>query len=392
VEASAGPILELGFMLLMAGGAGWIARRIGLPAIVGYLAIGLVVSPFTPGMVAESHQLQLLADVGVILLLFEVGIEVDLLRIRREQRGLLWAAPLQVLISSGLSAGAAILAGLPPFGAAIVGLAVALSSGVVVVNITRSSRRTTDRPTEHALLAWSVLQDVTGVALSAIVLALGGASNGRPLGIALLGLVAFAVVAFLVAWLLPRVLVRLRGQPDLFLIVSVATGLAIAGLGSLAFAVPLALSAFVAGLAIAESPDTAEARLRLRPFRDLIAVLFFVAVGTLIDPGAIFRSPGWLALILATMIVGKVIVSWVLARFANLAADPLQLAVGLGQLGEFGYVLAGIAVTVGAFGEDLRSAILGAMALSIVGSSVLVRLVGRGRVPEEAQEPAATAA
>ncbi len=172
-------ILELGLLFLAAVAFGWTARRLGLPAVVGYLVLGLVVSPFTPGYVADRAQLQLLADVGVVLLLFEVGIEVDLGRLRREQRGLMWVSPLQVVLTTAIGGIAAWMAGLAPIPAALVGLSVALSSSVVIVNITRSRRRTTDRPTESALLGWSVLQDVTGVAIAVVLLAALGPTTGR---------------------------------------------------------------------------------------------------------------------------------------------------------------------------------------------------------------------
>src|SRR6478672_10584273 len=142
MEHTAGPILEIGVLLLAAVLAGWVARRIGLPAVVGYLALGIVVSPFTPGYVADREQLQLLADLGVVLLLFEVGIEVDLARIRREQRGLLLAAPVQVLITTAAAGAIALASGIALASALVVGLCVALSSSVVIVNITRSRRRT----------------------------------------------------------------------------------------------------------------------------------------------------------------------------------------------------------------------------------------------------------
>src|SRR3954471_24126267 len=151
-------ILEIGVVLLAAAAAGWTARRVGLPAIVGYLAVGLVVSPFTPGYVADRHQLQLLADVGVVLLLFEVGIEVDVARIRREQGNIIWAAPVQVLATTGISAAVVMALGLPLAPAVVVGLAIALSSSVAIVNITRSRRRSTDPSTERAMLGWSVVQ------------------------------------------------------------------------------------------------------------------------------------------------------------------------------------------------------------------------------------------
>ncbi len=118
-------ILELGLVLLAAAGLGVVARWLGLPAVVGYLALGIGISPFTPGFVADRGQLQLLADVGVVLLLFEVGIEVDLAGLRRAHGGLIWAAPLQVVISTAISGAAAFAVGIAPVPAAILGLCVA---------------------------------------------------------------------------------------------------------------------------------------------------------------------------------------------------------------------------------------------------------------------------
>ena len=310
-------VLELGLLFLAAAAFGWGARRVGLPAVVGYLVLGLAVSPFTPGYVADREQLQLLADVGVVLLLFEVGIEVDLARLRREQRGLMWVSPLQVVLTTAVAGVAAWMAGLAPIAAALVGLSVALSSSVVIVNITRSRRRTTDRPTESALLGWSVLQDVTGVAIAVVLLAALGFDD-RPIAATLVGLLAFGALAAATAVVLPRILHALRDQHDLFLITSVASGLALAGIGAVVFGVPLALAAFVGGLAITESPVSAEARRRLLPFRDLFAVLFFVAIGTLVDPVDLGRGLPWLGLLLGLVVVAKVGVAFLLARLARI--------------------------------------------------------------------------
>jgi CPA2 family monovalent cation:H+ antiporter-2 len=387
MEHTAGPILEIGVLLLGAVLAGWVARRIGLPAVVGYLGLGIVVSPFTPGYVADHEQLQLLADLGVVLLLFEVGIEVDLLRIRSEQRGLILAAPIQVLVTTLTSAVVLALLGLAPLPAALIGLSVALSSSVVIVNITRSRRRTTDRPTEDALLGWSAIQDSTGVVIAAVLLALLGI-GGRPLGQAAIGLVAFLVLAVGVARLLPIALKALHGEHDLFLITSVASGLALAGLGSQLFGVPLALAAFVGGLAVTESAEAAEARRRLLPFRDLFAVLFFVAIGTLIEPAGLVRGLGWLVVLLALILVTKVAVAWILARSFRLPARPGQLAVGLGQVGEFSFVLGSAAIAAGAIGDDLYVALVASVAISIGVSAVAVRLVGRSAAPRQDPAPA----
>ena len=367
-------ILEIGLLLLAAAALGWMARRVGLPAVVGYLALGLAVSPFTPGFVADRGQLQLLADVGVVLLLFEVGIEVDLVRLRREQRGLVWAAPLQVILTTAIAGIVAWMAGLAPVPAALIGLSVALSSSVVIVNITRSRRRTTDRPTESALLGWSVVQDVTGVLLAAVLLAALGVGD-RPIVATLAGLIAFVGLAAVTALVLPRVLHVLRDQHDLFLVTSVASGLALAGLGAVVFAVPLALAAFVGGLAITESPVSAEARRRLLPFRDLFAVLFFVAIGTLIDPVELGRGLPWLGLFLGLIVVAKSGVILAIARLARIRARPLQVAVGLGQTGEFSFVLASALVAAGAIGGEVYVASIAAVAISIAASTVLIRLV-----------------
>ena len=136
-------------------------------------------SPFTPGYVANRDQLSVLADIGVVLLLFEVGIEINPVRLARERRRLLLAAPFQVAVTWAASTVACVVAGVHLAGAAIVGLSIAMSSSVVVVNITRSRRRTTDAATDEVLLGWSVIQDLVGVG-SALVLLVVGLSAQRP--------------------------------------------------------------------------------------------------------------------------------------------------------------------------------------------------------------------
>lgn len=382
-------ILDIGLVLLAAAGGGWLARRIGLPAVVGYLAVGLFVSPFTPGYVADRAQIHLLADVGVALLLFEVGIEIDIDRLRREQRALLAVAPVQVVVTLAASVGALMLAGLSPAAAALIGLGIASSSSVVIVNITRSKRRTTDRPTERAMLGWSVVQDIVVVVASVLLLGLIGLNDRNPV-LALGEFAAYVVVALVVAWLLPRVLRQLRGDSDVFLIVSVATALSVAALGDFVFGVPLALAAFVAGLAISEGPTTSEARRRLLPFRDLFAVLFFVAIGSLIDPGALLGALPALALLVGLVVVAKVVVAWVLARLGKLPR-PLQLAVGLGQVGEFSFVIVSVGVGADVVPPEWFAAVLGAVVMTIAGSAVAARLVGPPRHPV-GDAPVATAA
>ena len=378
MDHTAPAILELGLLLLLAALAGYGARRVGLPAVIGYLAVGVVVSPFTPGYVANRDQLSILADVGVVLLLFEVGIEINPVRLARERRRLLFAAPIQVAVTWAVAAVACLVAGVSPAGAALVGLSVAMSSSVVVVNITRSRRRTTDAATDEILLGWSVIQDLVGVGSALVLLVAVGLGGRSPLAAAG-GVAAFVALAVAAAFALPWLLRRLKTEHDLFLLVSVAGGLVVAGVGSRFFGIPLALAAFVAGLAITESDIAAEARQRLLPFRDVFAVMFFVALGTVIDPRSIPGALPWLLLVLALVVVGKGGVVWAIARFARLGVSrPLQLAVGLGQVGEFSYVLGALALGAGLITKELSAGLIGAVVVSIALSSVLVRYAGSG--------------
>ena len=373
MESTAPAVFEIGFILLAAAVAGWIARRLGLPAVIGYLAVGLLVSPFTPGYVAERQQLLLFANVGVVLLLFEVGIELDPLELGRERGRLFWLAPLQTVLTGVLAAVAGYLAGLPAAGAVLLGLSLALSSSVVVVNITRSRRRTTDAATDHVLLGWSILQDLVGVTVAIVALiALGLEARSGVVAIELA--LIYAVIVVVATGLIPRFLRQLREEHDLFLIVSVATGLALAGIGALLFGIPLALAAFVSGLAITESREATEARERLLPFRDVFAVLFFVAIGALIDPANLLRGWAWLILILGLLLVTKVLPTYLFARFGRLSGRPLQVAIGLGQIGEFSFVLATIGLSRNVIPRELYAAILAAVVLTIAASTLLVRL------------------
>ena len=376
MEHTAQAIFELGFLLLLAALAGRAARWAGLPAVIGYLAVGVAVSPFTPGYVANREQLSLLADIGVVLLLFEVGIEINPIHLARDARRLLLIVPVQVAVTWAASALVCIALGVSPGGATLIGLSIAMSSSVVVVNITRSRRRTTDPTTDQMLLGWSVLQDLVGVTAALVVLVLLGIGH-RSLGAAALELVAFIVIAAFAAFAMPWVLRRLKAEHDLFLLVSVGSGLLLAGVGSQFFGIPLALAAFVAGLAITESEVAGEARERMLPFRDVFAVMFFVSLGTIVDPA---KLPSALPLTLAFigLVIGlKVVPAWLASRVARLTERPLQLAVGLGQIGEFSYVLAAIAFGAGLITLEAQSALIAAVVITIAASSILVRLFPR---------------
>ena len=360
------PTFEIGVVLLA-------SRRLGLPAVLGYLVVGLAVGPFTPGYVVDRHQIQVLADVGVVLLLFEVGIELDLRALAREPRGILVAVPLQVALVTAVGALAFIALGTGALGAVTLGFAVALSSSVVVVNISRSRKRTTDAATDRALVVWAILQDAVTL-VGATVLAVLLAQGEEPPAVALAKVVAFVGVAAVIQLVaLPWVLSRAREQPDTFLILAVSVALANAGLGGVVFGVPIALAAFVAGLLLSMRAEAQEARREVLPFRDLFAVMFFVAVGTLVDPAAVPREPGLLGVLIGIVALKAPAIA-ALAAIFRVPARRLQLGVGLAQIGEFSFVVVGLGVAAGVVTSGQFSATLAAAAITIAGSAIGARL------------------
>jgi CPA2 family monovalent cation:H+ antiporter-2 len=365
-------VLNVGVVLTAAATMGFAARKLGLPSVIGYLVTGLLVSPFTPGFVADNNQLALLADIGVVLLLFEVGIELDLRKITREQKGLLWGVPAQM--GFGLLVGTPIFLwlGIPIFGALLMSLSIAMSSSVVIVNITRSPRRATDTPTEEALLGWSLMQDVVGVALAAVILALFGSGESSLLT-AIGGLLGFGIIAIGASRILPRVLRAVRWEKDLFLIYSVSFGLVLAALGTVVFGIPMALAGFVAGLAINQSRDTEEVRKAILPFRDLFAVLFFVVIGTLIAPQELAAAWPFALLVLTLMILLKTLPTLALAKIAKMNVRPTQLGIGVSQIGEFSFVLGSLAFAEDVITRSQFTGLLVAVVLSITASTILIR-------------------
>lgn len=365
-------VLNVGVVLTAAATMGFAARKLGLPSVIGYLVTGLMVSPFTPGFVADNNQLALLADIGVVLLLFEVGIELDLRKITLEQKGLLWGVPAQM--GFGLLVGTPIFLwlGIPIFGALLLSLSIAMSSSVVIVNMTRSPRRATDTLTEEALLGWSLMQDVVGVAMAAVILALFGSGESSLLA-AIGGLLGFGIIAIGASRILPRVLRAVRWEKDLFLIYSVSFGLVLAALGTVVFGIPMALAGFVAGLAINQSRDTEEVRKAILPFRDLFAVLFFVVIGTLIAPQELAAAWPFALLVLTLMILLKTLPTMALAKVAKMNVRPTQIGVGVSQIGEFSFVLGSLAFAEGVITRSQFTGLLVAVVLSITASTILIR-------------------
>jgi len=365
-------VLNVGVVLTAAASMGFLARRIGLPSVIGYLATGLLVSPFTPGFVAENNQLALLADIGVVLLLFEVGIELDLKKISKEQKTLLWGVPTQMMFGVLIGTPIFYLLDISLFGSLMLALSIAMSSSVVIVNMTRSPRRATNSMTEEALLGWSLVQDLVGVSLAALILTIFGTSE-TPFIMAIGGLIGFAALSVVASKILPIILKSVRWEKDLFLIYSVSFGLVLAAVGTVVFDIPMALAGFIAGLTINQSQDTDEVRKAILPFRDLFAVLFFVVVGTLIQPSQLSDAWPFALLILVMMVLIKTIPTILIAKIGKMNATPFHLGVGVSQIGEFSFVLGSVAYSQNAITLTQYTGVLLAVVISITGSTILVR-------------------
>ena len=365
-------VLNVGVVLTAAATMGFLARKIGLPSVIGYLATGLLVSPFTPGFVAENNQLALLADIGVVLLLFEVGIELDLKKISKEQKTLLWGVPTQMIFGVLIGTPIFYLLGISLFGSLMLALSIAMSSSVVIVNMTRSPRRATNSMTEETLLGWSLVQDLVGVSLAALILTIFGTSE-TPFIMAIGGLIGFAALSVVASKILPVILKSVRWEKDLFLIYSVSFGLVLAALGTVVFDIPMALAGFIAGLTINQSQDTDEVRKAILPFRDLFAVLFFVVIGTLIQPSLLSQAWPFALLVLVMMVLLKSLPTILIAKLGKMNATPFHLGVGVSQIGEFSFVLGSVAYSQSAITLIQYTGLLLAVVLSITASTILVR-------------------
>jgi CPA2 family monovalent cation:H+ antiporter-2 len=365
-------VLNVGVVLTAAATMGFLARKIGLPSVIGYLATGLLVSPFTPGFVAENNQLALLADIGVVLLLFEVGIELDLKKISKEQKTLLWGVPTQMIFGVLIGTPIFYWLGISVFGSLMLALSIAMSSSVVIVNMTRSPRRATNSMTEETLLGWSLVQDLVGVSLAALILTIFGTSE-TPFIMAIGGLIGFAALSVVASKILPIILKSVRWEKDLFLIYSVSFGLVLAALGTVVFDIPMALAGFIAGLTINQSQDTDEVRKAILPFRDLFAVLFFVVIGTLIQPSLLSQAWPFALLVLVMMVLLKSLPTILIAKLGKMNATPFHLGVGVSQIGEFSFVLGSVAYSQSAITLIQYTGLLLAVVLSITASTILVR-------------------
>ena len=373
-------ILNLGVAVLAALIGGAVAARLGLPTVVGYLVAGIAIGPFTPGFVGDQEQITVLADIGVVLLLFALGIQFplrDLVAVRGVAVG---AALLQIAGTTIAGAFAASVLGFDPRSSVVVGVTLAISSTLVVVKLL-VERGELDAIHGRALVGWMLVQDLVTIVAAATLPALAGGDAVGPFLLAGGRVALFLGLAYLVGTrLLPaafRLVARL-GSSELFLLAVIGTALIAAVTSSALFGLGLALGAFVAGLLIAESELSYQAVAEIVPFRDLFAVLFFVSVGMLVDPASIAAQAD-LVLVFVLVAVGlKGLMAGALGRVFGLPVrSAILLGATLAQVGEFSFILAEEALGLGILAQSAYDVILGTAVVSIILTPFAVRVADR---------------
>ncbi len=365
---------SLAITLLAALGAalvlGAIAHRLRLAPMIGYIAAGLLVGPFTPGFVADREEVLGLADIGVALLMFSLGLRFRLDELAETGRLVLLGAPLQVAFTTALGTGVALLLGTQLPGALFLGAVVSVSSTVVLVKVAGESALETT-PHGRLALGWSIVQDLLTVVLVVVLSAVASASEQPLLDGALSIGVALAFVAGVLVIggrVLPAALSRvaLLGSRELFVVavavVAIGTAAAAGALG-----VSVALGAFVAGLALAESDLAASVLGEVIPLRELFATIFFVSIGILLQPTAVVAGWPIVAFLLLLILLGKGLPIAIAASVAGHRARTALRAGGLmAQCGEFSFVLAAVGLQLSAISQEAFSQAMGAVVLSIV--------------------------
>ena len=353
----------------------WSARQ---PMILGYVVGGLVIGPFTPGpAVSDLHTFELFAEIGVVLLMFSIGIEFSLHNLLRVRWVALLGGPLGIVLSIGSALGVFALLGWPLLQGAVVGMVISVASSMVLV------RLLLDRGELHArhgrvIIGISLVEDLAVVVMTVVLPELGAVDSGRVIAIALaLGRAALVLGPFIyvAAKLVPSLMGRVgrTGSDELFLMVALAIGIGTAALTQ-AVGLSLALGAFLAGLTISDSDYAHEALERLLPLRDAFVAMFFVTVGALMNPRTVLGNLPLLGVMLGLIVIGKLITrTVVVSLFGYPLSTAVLAAVGLTQIGEFSFVLVQVARTAGLVGDDVYNTTLAASLLSILINAPLVR-------------------
>ncbi len=370
-------LLDLVVIFVVAVGVVAVLRRVGVPTIAGFIVAGIVAGPSGLALVGRTEPVELLAEIGVALLLFGIGMEIHVGRLRRLWRPILIGGTLQVSLTLVAMAGLGLLVGLSPRLSVFLGMLLAVSSTAIVLR-GLTTRGEVDAPHGRLALGILIFQDlcVVPMMLSIPVLAGGDASAGellRALGVSIGVLTAVLIAARLLVPHLLHAVARTR-QRDLFVLTIFVVCVGTAALVSSA-GVSLALGAFLAGMVISGSEYRHQAMAELIPFREVFASLFFVSVGMLLDIEVLVSD--WLGVLalLATALLGKFVIVFITALVMRMPVQTAVLAgAALAQIGEFSFVLAHAADTTSLLQNEWGPRFLAAAILSMLITPLAIAL------------------
>lgn len=383
--------ITIGFVIAFV--LGLVANRFRLPPLVGYLMAGVVIGPFTPGFVADGALAAQLAEIGVILLMFGVGLHFSLNDLMAVRRIAIPGAFGQIVIATAMGAGMAMLWGWTLGAGLVLGLSLSVASTVVLLKALEE-RNAVNSPNGRIAIGWLIVEDLAMVLALVLLPALAGMLGGKvpeaeaggpglmwTLLLTLGKVTAFVALALLVGprvmpWLLRQV--ARTGSRELFTLCVLAVALGIAFGSAKLFGVSFALGAFFAGMVLNESDLSHKAAANSLPLQDAFAVLFFVSVGMLFDPAIIVREPMKVTMVVLLIVVGKSLVALgvvLVLRFPLPTA--LTVSASLAQIGEFSFILAGIGQAYGLLPKEGVSLILSGAILSITLNPLVFSLSDR---------------
>jgi CPA2 family monovalent cation:H+ antiporter-2 len=353
---------DIALILVAAFLGGVVAQRLGLPLILGYILAGVIVGPNTGGpTVGDVHEIELLAEIGVALLLFAIGLHFPLSELKPVRRIALIGTPIQMLLTIALGYSIGILLGLGPLESVWFGAIISLSSTAVVLK-TLSEQGVLGTLSGRVIVGMLIVQDIVVVPLLILLPELENVGQGlSELGVAALEAAVFvAGMALFGTRIFPWLMARIASwnSRELFLISVVAVGLGV-GYGTYLFGLSFAFGAFVAGMVLSQSEYSHQALADISPLRDVFAMLFFVSVGMLIDPRFLLDEAWIVVTVVLLVLLGKGLIFAGLTRafgYGNIA--PFAVGLGLFQVGEFSFVLARVGIDAGAISARMYSVTL----------------------------------
>ena len=374
-------LINIAVALVVAFMGGVIARRIGLPPIVGYLIAGIAIGPFTPGFVGDTETISQLAELGVIFLMFGVGLHFSLKDLWRVRSVAIPGATGQIILATLLGFLLSRFWGWSVSAGIILGFAISIASTVVLLRGLMDNGLL-NTPHGQAAVGWLVLEDLATVLILVLMPTLASAQNGfdwGQLGLTLLKAAVFVVIALfagtrLIPWILMRI-AHTRSR-ELFILAILAIALGIALGAAEIFGVSLALGAFVAGVVVSESPLSHQVGADILPFRESFAVLFFVSIGMLVNPLYLYNNIGPILALTVLIVIGKPITTILMGLiFPWPARTSLVVAAGLSQIGEFSFIVGQAGVALGLLDPSQYSLILAGSLLSIMVNPLMFRLI-----------------